>query len=87
MNGDLSAGTYLNSTPGGLCSHRMLEAIRPLKPVAIEVATKDCSRLCNTALLQYKVPKIGEDVFSAVVRETRIAAGWAVVVDDMQWGL
>ncbi len=86
MNGDCLADANLNTTPGSLCSHRMLEAIRPFKRVAIEVATKDCSRLCNTAFLQHMVTKIGEDAISAVVRENRIAAGWAVVVDDMQWG-
>ena len=64
----------------------MLEAIHPLKRVAIEVATKDCSRLCNTAPLQHMVPQIGEDAFSAFVREISILAGWAVVVEDMQWG-
>ena len=64
----------------------MLEASQSLKRVAIEVATKDCSRLCNTALLQHMVPQIGEDAFSALVRENSISAGWAVVVDGMQLG-
>ena len=64
----------------------MRKAIHPLKRVAIEVATKDCNKLCNTAPLQHMVPQIVEDVFSALVREKRTAAGWAVVVDDMQWG-
>ena len=64
----------------------MLEAIHPLKHVAIEVATKDCRRFCNTALLQHIVPQIGEDAFSALVREISLLAGWAVVVEDMQWG-
>ena len=85
-NGVCLAEANLNTTPGSLCSHRMLEAIHPLKRAAIEVATKDCSRLCNSALLQHMVPQIGEDTFSAGVRENRNVAGWAVVVDDMQWG-
>jgi hypothetical protein len=50
----------------------MLEAIHPLKRVAIEVATKDCSRLWNTALLQHMVPQIGEDAFSVLLRENTI---------------
>ena len=64
----------------------MLEAIHPLKRAAIEVATKDCRRLCNIAPLQHMGPQIGEDAFSALVRERRPSAGWAVVVDEMQWG-
>ena len=86
FNGNFFAGANLNTTPGSFCLLRMRKAIHPLKRVAIEVATKDCSRLCNTAPLQHMIPQIGEDEFSALFREKRTAAGWAVVVDDMQWG-
>ena len=86
MNGDCLAGANLNTTPGSSCPLRMLEAIHPLKRGAIEVATKDCSRLCNTAPLQHMVPQIGEDAVSALLRENSSFAGWAVVVDEMQSG-
>ena len=86
MNGNCLAGANLNTTPGSLCPHRMVEAIQPLKRGAIEVATKDCSRLFITAPFQHMVPQVGEDAVSALLRETIFVAGWAAVVDEMQAG-
>ena len=86
VNGNCPAGANLNTTKGSFCPHRMVKAIHTLKQVAIAVATRNCSRLCNTAPLQHIVPQIREDAFSAPIRENRSPAEWAMVVDDMQWG-
>jgi hypothetical protein len=68
----------------------MQQALCPLHRIAVEVASEDRHGLRAFVMCQHSVPQSLEDRLSSVFifpAQLRFFAGWAVVVEYVQWWL